>query len=61
MRGDFVYTIDRKPALKNHPSPTGRGLDSNARQTRHLDYHWNGTDIDCYRVAGTKEVFAIRK
>src|SRR4029453_269477 len=26
MRGDFVYTIDRKPALKNHASPTGRGL-----------------------------------
>jgi hypothetical protein len=36
-------------------------LGSNARQTRHLDYHWNGTDIDYYRVAGTKEVFAIRK
>jgi hypothetical protein len=36
-------------------------LDSNARQTRHLDYHWNGTGIDYYRVAGTKEVFAIRK
>src|SRR5688572_25836735 len=26
MRGNFVYTIDRKPALKNHASPTGRGL-----------------------------------
>jgi integrase len=27
MRGDFIYTIDRKPALKNHASPTGRGLE----------------------------------
>jgi hypothetical protein len=26
MRGDFVYTIDRKPALKNHASPARRGL-----------------------------------
>ena len=26
MRGNFVYTINRKPALKNHASPTGRGL-----------------------------------
>ena len=27
MRGEFVYTVDRKPALKNHASPGGRGLD----------------------------------
>src|SRR4051812_11682912 len=26
MRGDFVYPIDKKPALKNHASQVGRGL-----------------------------------
>jgi RES domain-containing protein len=29
-------------------------------QGRHLDYHWNGSQVDFYRDAGTHEVFAVR-
>jgi hypothetical protein len=28
-------------------------------QGRHLDYHWNGSRVDYYRDAGSREVFAI--
>lgn len=34
-------------------------LASRAVQGRHLDYHWNGTRVDFYRDAGTRQVFAI--
>lgn len=29
-------------------------------QGRHVDYHWNGTRVDYYRDAGTREVFEVR-
>lgn len=29
------------------------------RQGRHLDYHWDGTRVDLYRVAGTGQVYRI--
>lgn len=32
---------------------------ANARQGRHLDYHWNGHRIDFYRDAGSGQVFEI--
>jgi hypothetical protein len=32
---------------------------ANARQGRHLDYHWDGRRIDYYRDAGSRQVFAI--
>jgi hypothetical protein len=32
---------------------------SNARQGRHLDYHWNGQGIDFYRDANSGKVFRI--
>ena len=28
-------------------------------QARHLDYHWDGTRVDLYRDAGTRQVFAV--
>ena len=28
-------------------------------QGRHLDYHWDGARVDFYRIAGTREVFAV--
>lgn len=31
----------------------------NARQGRHLDYHWDGTRIDLYRDAGSGAVFRV--
>lgn len=34
-------------------------LCSNAKQGRHLDYHWNGTWVDMYRDAGSGEVYRI--
>ena len=34
-------------------------LGSNARQGRHLDYHWNGERVDYYREAGNHRIFAI--
>lgn len=34
-------------------------LAANARQGRHLDYHWDGRRIDYYRDAATRQVFAI--
>jgi hypothetical protein len=35
-------------------------LASASVEGRHLDYHWNGTRVNYYRVADTREVFAIR-
>lgn len=32
---------------------------ANARQGRHLDYHWDGERVDYYREAGAGKVFAI--
>ena len=34
-------------------------LASNARQGRHLDYHWNGEKVDLVRNAGSGEVFRV--
>jgi hypothetical protein len=34
-------------------------LASRPIQGRHLDYHWNGSSVDYYRVAGSRAVFAI--
>jgi len=34
-------------------------LASNARQGRHLDYHWDGARVDFWRDAGSRAVFAI--
>lgn len=34
-------------------------LASNPVQGRHLDYHWDGTRVDLYRDAGSKEVFRV--
>ncbi len=34
-------------------------LASNARQGRHLDYHWDGGRVDLYRDPGSGEVFRI--
>ena len=34
-------------------------LASNARQGRHLDYHWDGQKVDLVRNAGSGEVFRI--
>ena len=33
---------------------------SQARQGRHLDYHWDGARVDYVRDAGTRKVWAIR-
>jgi hypothetical protein len=33
---------------------------SNPVQGRHLDYHWNGADIDLVRDAGSRDVYRIR-
>lgn len=35
-------------------------LAANARQGRHLDYHWDGARVDYYRDAGTRQVFEVR-
>ena len=32
---------------------------ANPLQARHLDYHWNGSRVDYYRDAGSRQVFAI--
>ena len=34
-------------------------LAGNARQGRHLDYHWNGERVDLYRDPGSGQVFRI--
>ncbi|MBD2843516.1 RES family NAD+ phosphorylase [Erythrobacter rubeus] len=34
-------------------------LAMNARQGRHLDYHWNGERVDLYRDSGSGDVFRI--
>jgi hypothetical protein len=34
-------------------------LAANARQGRHLDYHWDGERVDLYRDSGSGEVFRI--
>ena len=34
-------------------------LASNARQGRHLDYHWNGEKVDLVRNAGSGEVLRV--
>ncbi|MEO0419465.1 MAG: RES family NAD+ phosphorylase [Pseudomonadota bacterium] len=34
-------------------------LAANARQGRHLDYHWDGDQVDLYRDSGSGEVFRI--
>jgi hypothetical protein len=34
-------------------------LASNPRQGRHLDYHWNGTEVDLVRDAGSGAVFRV--
>lgn len=34
-------------------------LAANARQGRHLDYHWDGARVDLYRDAASGEVFRI--
>lgn len=34
-------------------------LAANPVQARHLDYHWDGTRVDYYRDAGSRQVFAI--
>lgn len=34
-------------------------LATNPAQGRHLDYHWNGSRVDFYRDAGSRQVFAI--
>ncbi|CAN5333808.1 RES family NAD+ phosphorylase [soil metagenome] len=36
-------------------------LASNAVQGRHLDYHWDGAEVDLFRVPATGEVFRITK
>lgn len=35
-------------------------LASSPIQARHLDYHWNGAQVDFYRDASTHEVFVVR-
>ncbi|MDZ5696037.1 RES family NAD+ phosphorylase [Chelativorans sp. M5D2P16] len=32
---------------------------ANPRQSRHIDYHWNGNRVDFYRDAGRHEVFRV--
>jgi hypothetical protein len=34
-------------------------LATNAAQSRHLDYHWDGTKVDLYREPGSGQVFRI--
>ena len=35
-------------------------LASHLKQARHLDYHWDGTRVDLYRDAGTKQIFRVQ-
>lgn len=34
-------------------------LAANPKQGQHLDYHWNGTRVDLFRIAGTSKVYRI--